>query len=69
MQPLTVSISGMSCGHCVAAVKSALQQVDGVQIQDVQVGRAVVAFDPAKTTPEKISDAIADEGYRVEATA
>lgn len=69
MQPLTVSISGMSCGHCVASVKSALDQIDGVRVEDVEIGRAVVAYDPAKTSAEKIGEAIADEGYAVTATS
>jgi copper chaperone CopZ len=63
MEQTTIAIQGMSCGHCVAAVKGALARLDGVQVQDVKIGSAQVAYDPAAVTPEQISAAIADEGY------
>lgn len=63
MEQTTIAIQGMSCGHCVAAVKGALHRLDGVQVQDVKIGAAQVAYDPAAVTPERIAEAIADEGY------
>ena len=63
MEQTTIAIQGMSCGHCVAAVKGALDQLDGVETKAVQIGTATVAYDPTKITPEQISAAIADEGY------
>jgi copper chaperone len=63
MEQTTIAIQGMSCGHCVAAVKSALQDLEGVQVQEVVIGEARVAYDPAEVTPERITRAIADEGY------
>lgn len=69
MEQLTVNITGMSCGHCVASVKSALQQLDGVRVDDVRIGAATVAYDPAKVSPDRINEAIADEGYSVQPVA
>lgn len=63
MEQTTIAIQGMSCGHCVAAVKGALGQLDGVEVQEVKVGSATVAYDPAAVTPERITKAITDEGY------
>lgn len=63
MEHTTIAIQGMSCGHCVAAVKGALGQLEGVEVQEVKVGAATVAYDPAAFTPEQITQAIADEGY------
>jgi copper chaperone len=63
MEQTTIAIQGMSCGHCVAAVKGALHRLDSVETRDVQIGTAKVAYDPTKITPEEISAAIADEGY------
>lgn len=63
MEQTKIAIQGMSCGHCVAAVKGALHRLDGVETRDVQIGTATVAYDPTKITPEEISAAIADEGY------
>ena len=44
----TITISGMSCGHCVSAVRKALTEVTGVAVQDVQVGTAVVEVESAE---------------------
>ncbi|HJR42836.1 MAG TPA: cation transporter [Gemmatimonadaceae bacterium] len=63
MPHLTLQIDGMSCGHCVAAVKSALAKMDGVAVEQVDIGSARVTYDPARVTPEQIVDAVNDEGY------
>ncbi|HEY0777766.1 MAG TPA: cation transporter [Gemmatirosa sp.] len=63
MEPLQLAITGMSCGHCVASVRKALGHLDGVEVQDVAVGSARVTYDPARTRPEVITDAVRDEGY------
>ena len=63
MEQATIGIEGMSCGHCVASVKSALGRLDGVEVQEVKVGSATVAYDPQAVTPDRITQAIADEGY------
>ncbi len=42
----TLTISGMSCGHCVANVQKALTGVDGVSNAQVSVGGATFAVDP-----------------------
>lgn len=47
MNTTTITISGMSCGHCVSAVRKALTEVTGVAVQDVQVGTAVVEVESA----------------------
>lgn len=63
MAQATIGIQGMSCGHCVAGVKRALGQLDGVEVREVTVGSATVSYDPAAVTPERITRAIQDEGY------
>jgi copper chaperone CopZ len=68
MTMLTMDIGGMNCGHCVGAVKNALQGVPGVEVEQVAVGSAVVAYDPASVSPDAIAQAIADEGYEVRAS-
>lgn len=65
MERATLTIGGMSCGHCVAAVDRALRGVDGVAVEGVRVGRAEVAYDPARTAPEAIAAAVREEGYEV----
>jgi copper chaperone CopZ len=62
MQTTTISITGMTCGHCVASVRAALSAVPGVHVQEVRVGSATV--EPA--TPAALDaavSAIQDAGY------
>ena len=63
MTPLALSISGMSCGHCLNAVRRALSDTPGVSVEAVRIGRAEVQYDPALTTPERIAAAVTDAGY------
>lgn len=65
MQKLTIELGGMSCGHCVAAVRGALEGVDGVSVEEVRVGSARVSYDPTATTTEEITEAIREEGYEI----
>lgn len=60
----TLEISGMSCGHCVHAVKSALEALEGVRVEDVQMGSAIVDVDDS-VQESVLRDAIDEEGYPV----
>lgn len=68
MDRMTMKIDGMSCGHCVSAVTKALEALPDVQVEQVKVGSATVAFDPATTTEARIAEAVETKGYRVAAT-
>ncbi len=68
MSKLTMEITGMTCGHCVAAVQRTLKGLDGITAQDVRIGSADVEFDEGRVNAAQIADAIADEGYTVVAT-
>jgi copper chaperone len=67
VQPVTLAIGGMSCGHCVAAVREALEEVPGVTVQQVSIGSATIALDPATGSPRALTEAaveaVADAGY------
>ena len=63
MSRLNLTIEGMSCTHCVAAVKGALASLPGVEIEDVSIGAATLTYDPARTSVDAIVDAVNDEGY------
>lgn len=69
MKTLEMSIDGMTCGHCVRAVSQALGKLEGVQVEQVQVGSAVVNYDEARVTPARITEAVEDEGYAVTTAA
>lgn len=57
-----LKIEGMSCGHCVAAVRSALQTVRGVDGAEVRLdeGRATVF---GNVPAAELIEAVAEEGY------
>lgn len=63
MERLRLDITGMSCDHCVRAAREALAGVDGAQVESVEIGSATVTYDPARTSPDAIADAVSDEGY------
>lgn len=68
---VALAITGMTCGHCVAAVKKALAAVPGVEAVEVTLSppRAVVSFDPSRTAVEMLAKATAEEGYPSSPTA
>jgi copper chaperone len=60
---LTLSIEGMHCGACVRRVTDALQKVDGVEVDSVEVGSAKLAFNPEETTADQIAAAVNRIGF------
>lgn len=56
----TLDIQGMTCGACTASVRVVLKKLDGVSEAKVsfEEKKAIVAYDPAKITPQKMADAI-----------
>jgi copper chaperone len=69
MKQQKLEVSGMSCGHCVSAVRDALGKLPGVKVDSVSVGSAVVTYDEAKATIGDLVDAISDAGYEARAAA
>jgi copper chaperone len=65
METVSLQITGMSCGHCVANVRRALDALDGVQVEQVGVGSASVAYDPSRTNRAAITKAVEEAGYAV----
>lgn len=68
MAKQTLEIGGMTCGHCLRAVKQALESVEGVQLEEVRIGKATVDYDETKVQKDAIAGAIRDAGYTVLAT-
>lgn len=66
MQKTTLTIQGMSCGHCVKAVEEALRSVDGVEVDRVEIGKATIRYDDSKVNREAVAAAVEEEGYPVE---
>ena len=65
MKTMDLKIEGMSCGHCVMAVKKELGKLTGVTIESVEVGKARVRFDELVVSPDRLAKAVEEAGYRV----
>ncbi|EMJ4931705.1 mercury resistance system periplasmic binding protein MerP [Pseudomonas aeruginosa] len=65
VQTVTLSVPGMTCAACPITVKKALTKVEGVSQVDVSFDKreAVVTFDDAKTTVQKLTEATTNAGY------
>lgn len=59
-----LKIQGMSCQHCVMAVKKELSKLN-INVKDVRIGSAEVEYDETKVTRNDIDKAIAEAGYKV----
>ncbi len=69
MKRVELTIGGMSCGHCVEAVKRELQKLPGVVVGDVRIGGATLTVDESRYDENAISGAIAAAGYVLTRTA
>jgi Cu+-exporting ATPase len=63
---VTLTVEGMTCASCSVAVRTALKKLDGVRDARVSVEkkRAVVDYEPAKVTPERMIEAVNKLGYK-----
>ena len=60
-----LDIDGMSCGHCIARVRGALEALPGVKVDEVSIGKALVEIDETRTPASAVAQAVADAGYEV----
>jgi copper chaperone len=65
---INLNVSGMTCGHCVAAVSKAVRAVPSVSDVkvDLETGKVTVLGNPDE---QAIRAAIVEEGYEVESAA
>ena len=65
METFTLNIGGMTCGGCVKSVTRILENTEGVAKAEVSLENknAVIEFDPAKTNPAVLIEAVEDGGY------
>ncbi|MEJ2360982.1 MAG: cation transporter [Gammaproteobacteria bacterium] len=61
----TLKVNGMTCGHCVAAVTKALENIPGVDKADVSLekGQAIVS---GEADSQAMVAAVKEEGYEAE---
>ena len=66
-QTMKLTVEGMSCQHCVHAVKTSVSALAGVESVEVSLEKklVIVGFDPGKTGVKAITAAIENQGYSV----
>lgn len=64
MKVETLSVSGMSCGHCVIALQNELED-KGITVKEISVGRAVIEYDETSITPDSVTEAVKEAGYQL----
>ncbi len=65
MKTQELKIEGMSCGHCIMAVRKELGKLENVKVEDVQIGSAKVQYDETKVDEKALAAAVGEAGYKV----
>ena len=65
MERGSLNIEDMPCGHRVRPVSQALERLPGGHVEQVEVGAAVVARDPAAGKAERMEEARSEEVHEV----
>lgn len=66
MSTTTVTVTGMSCGHCATSVREELTEIPGVRAVDVDLASGNVTIDSdAVVGADAIRTAIEDAGYQL----
>lgn len=58
-----IQVKGMHCGHCVARVRAAVEEVEGARVGQVEIGEVQLEGSPDPETRRKLEAAIRDAGY------
>ena len=65
MQSTVLKVEGMSCGHCVNSVETALKNIGAAGKVDLANKSVSVEFDESQLSLDAIKAAIEDQGYDV----
>lgn len=65
----TFTVTGMTCGHCVASVRDEVSKVDGVSAVDVELATgAVTVTSERPVDPAAVAAAVDEAGYELAAS-
>jgi len=62
---ITLSIPGIKCGHCVATIEAALNDLDGVSRVNIDLHNKSAQID-ANVPIERVIETIQSAGYQVD---
>jgi len=63
----TFQVPDVHCEHCDRAIRTALEQIEGVETAsvDLETKEVSVSFDDGRVARERLIEAIEEEGYPV----
>jgi len=66
LETIEIATEGEDCNECVRKLQPVLKKIPGVQNVKVDLPheRVIVTFDPRKTHPPDLHDAILESGYK-----
>ena len=66
MSTVTVTVTGMTCGHCASSVRDEVGDIPGVTAVDVDLATGKVTVDSeCEVDSAAIQDAVEDAGYQL----
>ncbi len=65
MTAKTYTVTGMTCGHCVSAVRGEVSKIDGVEAVDVDLATGHLTVTGNGFGDEEIREAVDEAGYTV----
>jgi copper chaperone len=66
MNTFTVSVSGMTCGHCASSVQDEVSQIPGVNTVDVDLRSGTVTIESQSPLESAaIKNAVEEAGYQL----
>jgi copper chaperone len=66
MSTVTVTVTGMTCGHCASSVREEVESIPGVTGVDVDLDSGKVTIDSdGPIQPDAIQGAVEEAGYEL----
>ncbi|MFO7447742.1 MAG: heavy-metal-associated domain-containing protein [Ignavibacteriaceae bacterium] len=65
MKTEELKIEGMTCNHCVMAVKKELETLQNIIVEKADIGSAKVQYDDTKISRDDLAKAIDKAGYKL----
>lgn len=66
MNTTTVTVTGMTCGHCATSVREEISEISGVRTVDVDVASGAVTIDSdVPVDAAAIKTAVEEAGYKL----
>ncbi len=60
-----LTLEGMSCGHCVMAVREALESRNDLSVESVEIGKAIIQTPNFAGIEAGLRALLAEEGYPI----